>query len=396
MTAIAAIDVEAVRADTPGCARGAHFNAAGSALMPRPVIKAIGSHLELEAAVDGYRAADQAHDAIEDAYRAYAELLGTQPANIAICENATDAFSRALSAIELKPGDLILTSENDYVSNQITYLSLVKRLGVRLERLPEDPRGGFDAEAADRIIRQRAPRVVALSHVPTNSGLVQPVAAVADACAETGAYYLLDACQSIGQLELDVVALGCDFLSASARKFLRGPRGSGVLYVSDRVLAEGLEPLYLDMRGARWEAADRYVPESSARRFETWENPYALIIGAGVAVRYALDLGIAAIGRHLAAEAAALRAKLAEVPGIRVLDRGEHRCAIVTFAHERISAGAVNAHLDRHGITASVSQRDYAVIDFARKGAEAAVRVAPHCYTSHEDIDRLLGALADS
>ncbi len=380
------IDVEAVRADTPGCARCAHFNAAGSALMPRPVIEAIRSHLDLEAAIDGYRAADRQQALIEDTYRAYAELLGTKPANIALCENATDAFSRALSAIDFEPGDLILTSENDYVSNQITYLSMVKRLRVRLERIPEHPQGGFDPAAADDLIRARRPRLVALSQVPTNSGLIQPVAAVAGACADTGAYYLLDACQSIGQMELDVGSLGCDFLSASARKFLRGPRGSGVLYCSERVLNEGLAPLYLDLRGARWAAADRYEAESSARRFETWENPYALVIGAGVAVRYALGIGLAAIERHLCARAAAMREALAELPGLRVLDRGKRRCAIVTFTLSATSPAAAIAHLDRHGITASISQRDYAVIDFDRKEAPWAIRVAPHCYTNAQDV----------
>ncbi len=388
------IDIEPLRADTPGCARGAHFNAAGSALMPRPVIDAIRAHLELEAELDGYRAAERQQALIDDTYSAYAELLGAKASQIAICENATDAFSRALSSIALRDGDLVLTSDNDYVSNQITYLSLRERLGIRLERFPEDPRGGFDPDAADRMIRAHRPRVVALTHVPTNSGLVQPVAAVKDACAVTGAYFLLDACQSVGQLELDVGALGCDFLSASARKFLRGPRGSGVLYASERVLDEGLMPLYPDLRGARWREPDRFEPAPGARRFETWENPYSLVIGAGVAVRYALAIGVRAIERHLRERAATMRAALTEIDGIRVLDRGETRCAIVTFTHARRSAAEIIAHLDRHRVTAAATDRDSAVIDFADKHTDWAIRVAPHCYTSQHDIDRLLSAVA--
>ena len=383
------------RRDTPGCRDRVHLNNAGASLMPRPVSDVVHAQLEREAAIGGYEAADAASEQVAATYVAVAELIGAAPRNIAVVENATAAFALALSALDCRGGDVILTTRNDYVSNQIMYLSLARRLGVEVARAEDLPEGGVDAASVREVIQRRRPRLVAVTHVPTNSGLVQDVAAVGAGCAETETPYLLDGCQSVGQLPLDVATLRCDFCSATARKFLRGPRGVGFLYVSDRMLAEGRQPLLVDMRGADWTAADDYTLADGAQRFENWEFAYALHLGLGAAARYALEVGVERGGGRAIELAAYARERLAAGDGIRVLDRGAGLCAIVTAEVAGCDARAIMARLRERGINTSASLRSYALLDMESKRVTSAVRISPHYYNTTEEIDRAVEAVAE-
>src|SRR5579863_4106063 len=294
-----ALDIERLRSDTPGCEQRIHLNNAGAALMPAPVVQAIQDHILLESRIGGYEAADARQDAMLGAYQSVANLIGARAGNIAFTENATASFSLALSSLPFAREDVILTTRNDYASNQIQLLSLQARTGVRILRAPDGSAGGVDVPAMAELIHRHRVKLVCVTHVPTSSGLVQDAHAIGLVCRDAGVLYLLDACQSIGQLPLDVAALGCDFLSASARKYLRGPRGAGFLYVSDRALHLGLAPLFIDMRGADWVGEDRYLAAADARRFENWEFAWALVLATGEAARYAKALGIDAIAQRV-------------------------------------------------------------------------------------------------
>ncbi len=388
------LDIQALRDETPGTRHRIHLNNAGAGLMPEPVLGAITEHLELEARIGGYEAAEEKKAEVEGAYGALGSLLGADPANIAITENATASFVQALSSVAFAPGDVIVTSRNDYISNQIMYLSLESRMGIELVRAPEDSSGGVDVMAIEEVIHRRRPKLVAVTHVPTNSGLVQRVADVGAICRRRNVLYLVDACQSVGQMPVDVVEIGCDFLSATSRKFLRGPRGIGFLYVSDRALELGLEPLFLDMRGAHWIDADLYQPAPGAQRFENWEFPHALVLGLGRAVEYALALGMEVLRKRAWALAELARERLASIDAVRVLDRGGERCAIVTAATERRRAADLVAALSKAGINTNVTLRDYAVLDFDDKGVESAIRVSPHYYNTEEEIEELASVLS--
>ena len=362
--------------------------------MPDPILRAMTEHLELEARIGGYEASDEKKAEIAAAYEALGSLIGADPENIAVTENATASFIQALSSVPFAPGDMIVTTRNDYISNQIMYLSLRSRIGIELVRAPEDPSGGVDVLAMEEVIHRRRPKLVAVTHIPTNSGLVQKVADVGDMCRQRDILYLVDACQSVGQMPVDVEEIGCDFLSATARKFLRGPRGVGFLYVSDRALDMGLEPLFPDMRGADWIEADLYQPAPGAQRFENWEFPYALVLGMGRAAEYALDLGLEAIRDRAWALAALARDRLAEIDTLQVLDRGLERCAIVTVSAEGRHAAELVSSLAEAGISTNVTMRDYAVLDFDDKGVESAVRVSPHYYNTEEEIEELVSTLS--
>lgn len=361
--------------------------------MPRPVLDAVRAHLDLEERMGGYEAADRARGDIAGVYGAVGALLGAPPSNVALTENATAAFQAALSSVPFRPGDVLLTTRNDYVSNQIQYLSLERRMGVEVVRAPDLPEGGVDVQALSELVHRRRPRLVAVTHVPTSSGLVQDVAAIGRVCRERNVLYLVDACQSVGQMPVQVDALGCDFLSATGRKFLRGPRGVGFLYVSDRALDAGLEPLFPDLRGADWVADDVYQPAPDARRFESWEFAYALVLGLGAAARYALDVGLE-VARDRARELAArVRHGLAELPGVTVLDRGAELCAIVSAVVPGWEPGALVAELRREGIHTSSLLRESALLEFDGRGVEGALRISPHYYNTADEVDALVEAV---
>ena len=387
--------LEAWRADTPGCERLVHLNNAGAALVPRPVRDAVAAHLELEARLGGYEAADNQAERVREAYGDVARLLGANARNIALMQNSTVAFAQALSAFDFAPGDTILTSRSDYASNQIMYLSLARRRGVEIVRAPDAPEGGVDPEAVRQFVSRRRPTLVALTWIPTNSGLVQPVDAVGSICRDAGVPFLVDACQAVGQMPIDVERLHCDYLAATARKFLRGPRGIGLLYVSDRALAAGAHPLLVDMHGADWSDPETFELTPDARRFETWEFAHALVLGLGAAARYALEVGLETARDRAWKLAAYARTRLATLPGIRVLDRGPELCAIVTVAVEGRDTTDIKVALRQRGINTSSPQREDAVIDMDDKRVSSALRISPHYYNTKEEIDTAVEALRE-
>lgn len=376
------------RADTPGAEASAHLNNAGAALPPRSVLRAMTTHLEREAMEGGYEAADGVAAEVRSAYAAVAELVGAAPRNIAIVTSATHAFALAVSTIDFARGDVIVTSQDDYISNQLMYLSLAARLGVRVVRVNDAPEGGVDLEAMAGAIRRERPRLVALTWIPTSSGLVQPAAEVGALCRAAGVPLLLDACQAVGQIETDLDALGCDYLAATGRKWLRGPRGIGFLAVSDAALARGDHPLLPDMRGAQWTAADAYELVDDARRFEQWEFSYALVLGLGEAARYALEVGVGESSVRAHALAAAARAQLEQIPGVRALDRGPRLSAISTFAVEGRDARQLMLALRARGVHASAQSRSDALIPLDRAHATSLLRVSPHYYNTSDEVAR--------
>jgi selenocysteine lyase/cysteine desulfurase len=323
-----------------------------------------------------------------------ARLVGAPAGTIAMTQNSTTAFAQALEAFDFEPGDIILTSRSDYASNQIMYLSLARRRRIEVVRAPDVQSGGIDPDAVRALIAGRRPKLVALTWVPTNSGLVQPAEAVGDVCRDAEVPYLVDACQAVGQMPVDVSRLHCDYLAGTARKYIRGPRGVGFLYVSERTLRAGAHPLLVDMHGATWSDPDDFTLRPDARRFESWEISSALVLGLGAAADYALAVGLETARDRAQALAGYARERLAALPGVRVLDRGAELCAIVTADLGR-PAPEVKLALRRRGINTSSPEREDAVIDMDEKRVASALRLSPHYYNVSEEVDRAVDALAE-
>ncbi|HZQ38901.1 MAG TPA: aminotransferase class V-fold PLP-dependent enzyme [Dehalococcoidia bacterium] len=390
------LDVERLRAETPGCANVIHFNAAGAALMPRPVLDAVIGHLQREAAIGGYEALDEAQERYEAVYASIARLLGARPDEIALIENATRAFDMGFHALPLRRGDVVLVSLADYASNYLAALRRVREQGIDLRPVPNDAHGQISLDALERMLGDPRVRAVSLTYIPTNSGLVQPAEEVGQRARAAGAWYVLDATQAAGQLPLDVRSLDCDLLAATGRKFLRGPRGTGFLYVRRERLAE-LHPPFVDLRAATWTAPDAYLLREDARRFENWESNVAGLLGLGTAVDYALALGIERTWPRIQALAAQLRRALAAVPGVTVTDPGETLCGICSFTvagHEPEGLKQALAELEPR-INVTTSTRSSTMLDMDARGLAAVVRASLHYYNTEREIDRFVAIVAD-
>ena len=386
------LDLERARRETPGCATVLHFNNAGAALMPKPVLDALQRHLQLEATIGGYEAADREHAAVERVYDALAHLLGGHRDEIAVIENATRAWDMAFYSLRFGPGDRILTATAEYASNYIAYLQVAARTGAVVEVIPDDEHGQVSVDALRRMLDDRV-KLIAITHVPTNGGLVNPAAAVGRVAREAGVPYLLDACQSVGQLPMDVTELGCDMLSATGRKYLRGPRATGFLWVRRDFLPQ-MTPPFLDLHAATWVARDRYEVRADARRFENWETYYAGKIALGVAVDYALAWGLPAIRERVYLLAERLRERLAALPGITLRDKGAERCGIVTFTAAGCAAALIRQVLLSQAINVSVSSYAGTRLDMEARRLPGVVRASVHYYNSEEEIERFCAALA--
>jgi cysteine desulfurase/selenocysteine lyase len=388
-------DVERARRDTPGTKHVAHLNNAGAALPPVQVTDAVIGHLRAEARIGGYEAAAAATGQVEATYANLARLIGCDPDEIAVVENATRAWDMAFYAMSFDPGDRILTARAEYASNVISFLQVARRTGAVVEVVENDEHGQVSLQDLARRLdddRTGPVRLVAITHVPTQGGLVNPAESIGVLTRRAGVPFLLDACQSLGQLPVDVARIGCDMLSGTGRKFLRGPRGTGFLYVNRNFISR-LEPPFLDLHAATWTASDDYEIRPDARRFENWETNYAGKIGLGVAVDYALGWGLAAIEARVTALAASLRTQLNDLPGVQVHDQGQRLCGICTFSVDGIPAQDVQRALELRQVNTSVSLVEYARLDLAARNLPDLVRASVHYYNNDDDLARLVAAV---
>lgn len=385
------LDLARIRAETPGCAHVLHLNAAGSSLPSKRTLDATLDHLRLEAEIGGYEAADRARATLDGFYPSVAELIGAEPGEIAYVENATRAWDLAFYSLDFKPGDRILTCVSEYSSNYISYLQMAKKTGAEIVVVPDDKHGQIDLAALERAIDRRT-KLVSISHIPTQGGLVQPAEAVGKIVNDAGVMYILDACQSVGMMPVDVKKIGCDFLSATGRKYLRGPRGTGFLYARKRSTSH-IEPIFLDNHAARWTGDNEYTVIGDAKRFENWERYFAGVIGLKAAADQANEIGMDAIWAQLRHLADGLRERLKAVPGVTLADLGVTKGAIVTFSVAGVEHTALKQQLREKRINVSVSTQFSSRLDLKGRGLKDVMRASVHIYNTDEELDRFVAAL---
>ena len=380
------MDIDALRAQTPGCAGRIHLNNAGAGLLAQPTLDEMTAHLRREAGIGGYEAAAEAQDAVAATHDAIARLVGGQAEEIALFDNATHAWNAAFHSVPLRPGDQVLTGRAEYGSNVLAYWQAARRTGAEVVVVPNDEHGQLDVAALERLAGRRT-RLIGVSHVPTSGGLVQPAAEIGRIARACGALDLLAATQSAGQCPVDVTAIGCDMLTGTGRKFLRGPRGTGFLWVRAGAL-ERLDPFVAEIGSATWDGHQGFTWAPGARRFATWEHSYVNVLGLGAALRQALDLGLEVIGQRAIALGARLRGQLAGLPGVTVYDLGQTRCAIVTAKIDGLAAEQAAAALARAGVNVTATVPEDNPLDTEYRRVHPLIRFSPHYYNTEDEIDR--------
>ena len=380
--------IDRARKDTPACANLVHFNNAGASLMPMPVTDALHTYLQSEADIGGYETEALYRKSLDSLYHSGAKLLNCQADEIAFIENATRAWNMAFYALRFEPGDKILTTIAEYGSNVIAYIQQAKRFGVEVVFVPNDEYGQIDTDALSRMIDKRV-KLISITHIPTGGGLVNPAIKIGQIAKENNILFLLDACQSVGQIPIDVKAIGCDMLSLTGRKYLRGPRGTGLLYVRKDLLLD-LEPPLLDQHAAELVSPTEYIIRKDARRFENWEQFFAGKYALGVAIDYALDWGLDAIQKRVYYLANYLRDGLARVDGITLTDEGVEKCGIVTFTSKHKTPSEIKASLAAKKINVSTSEGSGNLVSFQQRGLKEVVRASVHYFNTEAEVDFLI------
>ena len=381
-----------IREDTPGVNEVIHFNNCGSALPPTPVLETVINHLKREASIGGYEAADEAQERLNAVYGSTAKLIGSEPDEIAVIENATRAWDMAVYGYKFSPGDRVLLCRAEYVSNVIALLQLKERHQIEIIVIDDDEYGQIDLVHLEQELAKGA-EMVTLTHTPTSGGLINPAESVGTLCNAYNTFFVLDACQSIGQIPINVKEIGCQVLSATSRKYLRGPRGVGFLYVEESALDQ-IEPPFLDLRAATWTSDMGYEIVDGAKRFENWETNFAGKLGLGAAIDYALDLTVEKTSKRLKALAEILRSKLASLNQLSIHDQGQDKGGIVTFSIEGLDSEVVSQKLRAQKINTSTTAPGAARFDLDHRGIPTVVRASTHYYNSEEEIDCFVSAVA--
>lgn len=385
------MNIDQLRAETPGTENVIHFNNAGASLMPEPVSEATISYLKNESAYGGYETAQKYHKDLQKVYSNIADFINAESREIALLENATDAWNKAFFSIDFKEGDRILTSVSEYASNYIAYLKLQKDIDVTIDVIPNDESGQTSSEALANLMDNKV-KLVSITHIPTNNGLVNPVEKIGNIIRDHSCLYLVDACQSVGQYPVDVRKIGCDMLSATGRKFLRAPRGTGFLYVNNRALPK-LTPPFLDLHSAEWTGKDSYKIREDARKFENWESNYAGIMGLKKAIKYASEIGIQNIWKRVTSLGQLLRQKLEAQTNVTVRDIGAVKGGIVTFTIEGMPATEIQRILADHRINVSISGKNSTLLDMQKRQLDEVVRASVHYYNTENEIDKFVGTI---
>lgn len=387
------IDVDRLRAETPGTRNVIHLNNAGASLMPQPVIDAMQRYVSHEIGYGGYEAERAFASEIESVYATIAKLINADASDIAMSDSANRAWQMAFYSLPLARGDRILTTTTEYHSNWAAYLHLRTRRGIVVDVVPNTSTGEIDVEALEEMVDGTV-KLITLNHVPTNSGVVNPAAKVGAVSRAYGIPYLLDACQSVGQLPIDVDEIGCDMLSATSRKFLRGPRGQAFLYVRSE-FRDQLDPVFVEPHGSGVVTPDGYELSNDARRFETWEKNFANVLGLGAAAEYAMEIGIDAIWERIRTLADTARSRLSEVDGVAVRDVGAVKGGIVTFEVEGRAVEEVRVLLSERSINVSTSTPHSAPVDMRNRGIEGLVRASFHAFNTEEEVESLIESVRE-
>lgn len=391
ITPLSEQEIQQLRTETRGTAQKIHFNNAGASLPPDVVVETVVNYLHEEAINGGYETEYKYDDLLNNTYELVARLINAGKDEIALVENASTAWGIAFNGIDFKPGDEIITCEMEYVTNLIGFLNVQKTRGVTLKIIPNDDRGNFSLPALEAAISPNT-KLIAMTHISSTAGGMIPIVEIGKVARKHHILYLVDACQSAGQIPVDVKEIGCDMLSVTGRKYLRAPRGTGFLFVRKEV-QDKLQLLFMDGFSAPSVSLDNFKPRNDARRFELYEKNRAITLGLGKAVEYALNIGVDRIWQRVQYLANLMRQQLEAIDGVTVHDFGEQQCGIVTFSVNGMDSASVKNKLAQNHINVSVGKAISTLIYMDKNHLTSNVRASVHYYNTEAEIKVMCNTL---
>lgn len=372
-----------VRKETPGLEGHLHLDNAGASLMPDPVIARMKAALEQDVLLGGYVAQEQQQEELNAIYDDFAILFGGVSADYAVVGSAVDGWTKAFYSLPLQRGDNIVTAYTEYCANYVAYLQLKATRGVEIRVARMAPGGGIDLDHLESLI-DRSTKLIGVTHMPSSSGEIVDAMTIGKIAKHHNVLYQLDACQSAGHIPLSVSEIGCDIMTGTARKFLRGPRGIGFLYVNQRA-RDQMEPVVLTNQSAAWVSADSYELLDNARIFEAWERSVMNQLGFKAALDYYKELGPLSASGTLLSIADTIRQGLADIPHVIPTCPEGSKSAIITFNIKGMEAVEAKQKLADSMMTVQTASVQHTRLDLEARGIETAVRVSPHYYVTERD-----------
>ncbi|TCR00472.1 aminotransferase class V-fold PLP-dependent enzyme [Neorhizobium sp. JUb45] len=383
--------VQSLRAATPGCAERVHFNHAGASLPPKTVTDAVIRHLTLEASRGPMEAAAIVADHISTIRLNAANLIGAEPTDIAFGSSGSAVWGMVFAALPpLRQGDRILVGRHEWGGNVATMQRAVSRAGARIDVIPCRQDGSVDADALAAMIDDKV-RLISLTWLPANGGLINDAEAIGKIAKAAGIPYMVDAGQALGQIPIDVAKVGCDVLKAAGRKHLRGPRGTALLYIRSGFLHH-LNPPFVDVSSG---PLINGLPQlrSDARLFETAETSVASLMGVGEAITLASEVGVTEIRDRIGMLSGRLRERLRLVPGVELHDLGSTYSGLVSFTVEGILASSVRNSLAEKGINIGANGVSYTPYDMTARGLQEIARASVSYLNTEDEVSHLVEAV---
>lgn len=385
------LDIEKLRRETPGAKYVTHFDNAGAALPCHDTVQVVTNYINKEARTGGYAMQFANEASFQKFYSNAAQLINCRPDEISLTIGASDAQAKILYSFPFKRGDVVVTTEIEYSNNFMNLLNLKKQKGIKIRVIKNEKDCSFDLEKFENAIDDKV-KLIAATHIPTSSGQIAPVEAIGKIAKKYKIPYLLDACQSIGHCPVDVQKIGCDFATATSRKYLRGPRGLGFLFVKKSAM-QMLTPPTVESWFATWQSKTAYEVERTNKMFEGFEKPYSNIVGLATAIDYQNQLGIEATWERIQMLSKLLRLKLNSLKSVKIVDPKVNLSGIVTFVKKGVDCEKIHQNLAAQKINVSVTRPFSSLIDMKKRKLNEAIRASVHYYNTKEEIDKLVEAI---
>lgn len=369
-----------------------YFNNAGAGLMSKGTYETLTNHMEIEMNVGAYKAAAIKSDAVNNFYLLAAKLLNAGSKDeIAFIDSASRGWNLIIYGLDIKESDVIVTLSSEYGTNLLTIYDIAKRTHCGIKVIQCDNEGNFSLDDVDQAL-QSGGTILAVSHVAAQGSIVNPVVELGILAQKYDAIYIVDGCQAVGQIKVDVQQINCCAYVTAGRKWLRGPRGTGILYVRRNApirtpqIDLASADLVFDELGTVVDVKVR----DDAKQFELWEKSTSSLLGLANAIQEYMDYGIDTAEQEICAKANYIRSFVVSNQHLALVGSENSSTGVVGFyIKDPKQEKKVKELIEKENFIISyVCDWDCPTF-FPQNGVQYIFRISPHYYTSNDDIQAI-------